>query len=130
FAEWEVALRRPVPRIAEGMALAARGLAAGDVSDGLVREMEKFAAASGAGCRIDLEAVPRAEGVGAEDAVASGEETELVCAGPRELVEAAAAELECGLTVVGEMTASPAVAVLDARGREVALPRRGHEHFR
>ena len=36
------------------------GLCCGDISDGLVREMEKFAEMSGVGCELDAKSVPRA----------------------------------------------------------------------
>lgn len=113
--------RRPhrlVPRLDEGRRLNGLGLCCGDVSDGLVREMEKFAAMSGCGSVIDAAAVPRAPGASVEDALTGGEEAELVCAGPREAVERA------GLKVVGELTGSAEVKVAGARVR-----RGGYDHF-
>src|SRR5256886_17289493 len=78
---------RLVPLIDEGRRLNELGLCSGDISDGLVREMEKFAAMSGAGCVLRAEDVPRAEKASLEDALTSGEEAELVSVGPREGVE-------------------------------------------
>lgn len=109
---------RLLPRIDEGKRLNDLGLCSGDVSDGLVREMEKFAAMSGAGCRIAADAVPRAIGASLEDALTSGEEAELVCVGPREAIQKA------HLHVVGEMTTDARVEVIGAE-----LGRTGYDHF-
>lgn len=109
---------RLAPRIEEGKRLNDLGLCSGDVSDGLVREMEKFAAMSGAGCRIAADAVPRAVGASLEDALAGGEEAELVTVGPRAVIDKA------GLHVVGEMTSEPKVTVIGAE-----LHTAGYDHF-
>jgi thiamine-monophosphate kinase len=111
---------RPRPRLRLGAELAAAGLVCGDVSDGLVRELDKFAGAAGVGARLRLPAVPRAEGATAEAAIASGEEVELVCCGE---------ELPPGVHAVGELTAAGPVVVLDGDGREVEVVERGYDHF-
>lgn len=111
-------VRRLVPLIEDGRRLNGLGLCCGDISDGLVREMEKFAAMSGAGCRLLARDVPRAEGASALDALTSGEEAELVCVGPPKLVESA------GLDVVGELTADPRIEVVGAR-----VETAGYDHF-
>jgi len=90
----------------------------GDVSDGLAREMEKFAAMSGAGCDIDATAVPRAPGASLEDALTSGEEAELVCVGPMEAIVASR------LPVIGTMIEGGLVNIAGAR-----LERTGYDHF-
>jgi thiamine monophosphate kinase len=118
--------RRPLrlsPRLAEGRRLNAAGLCCGDVSDGLVREMQKFAAFSGAGCIIHTATVPIAKGAGLEDALTSGEEAELVCVGPEELIRKA------GLQPVGVLTKDPAVRLLDTAGKPVELKLSGYDHF-
>jgi thiamine-monophosphate kinase len=106
------------PRIEEGKRLNELGLCCGDISDGLVREMEKFAEMSGSGCHLRALEVPVAEGASLEDALTSGEEVELVCVGPEDIVRGA------GLTVVGVLTRERAVNV---EGAETA--RRGYDHF-
>ncbi|MDQ6773961.1 MAG: thiamine-monophosphate kinase [Candidatus Dormibacteraeota bacterium] len=113
--------RRPRPRLELGARLAAAGLACGDISDGLLRELDKFAAASGAGARLLLDQVPCAPGIAPLDAIASGEEVELVCCGP--------APAPSGLTVVGEVTTHPEVMVVDGQGRRALIERRGYDHF-
>ena len=106
------------PRLAEGRRLNEMGLCCGDVSDGLVREMEKFAAMSGVGSELTAEAVPRAAGTSVEDALTSGEEAELVCVGP------AAAMESSGLHIVGRMTGGREVRLIGAE-----LDRTGYDHF-
>ncbi len=109
---------RLVPRIDEGRRLNELGLCCGDISDGLVREMEKFAAMAGVGCKLQAERVPRAQGASLEDALTSGEEAELVVAGPADVITAA------GLAVVGEMTEAREVKVFGATIRSS-----GYDHF-
>ena len=109
---------RLVPLIEEGRRLNEAGLCCGDISDGLVREMEKFAAMSGVGCELQADSVPRAGGASVEDALTSGEEPELVCVGPREAVQNA------GLHLVGEMTPGGTVNIKGAR-----VARSGYDHF-
>lgn len=118
--------RRPyrlVPRIDEGRRLNELGLCCGDVSDGLAREMEKFAAMAGVGSVLWGEDVPRAAGASIEDALTSGEEAELVCTGPAELLRKA------GLQPVGMLTEDPSIKVIDARGAAVTLASTGYDHF-
>ncbi len=111
-------VHRLTPLIEEGRRLNELGLCCGDISDGLVREMQKFAARSGAGCRLLAHDVPRADGASVEDALTSGEEAELVCVGPGETVE------KSGLQIVGELTAGGGIAVIGAR-----VETAGYDHF-
>jgi len=114
---------RLVPLIDEGKRLNELALCCGDISDGLVREMEKFAAMAGVGCVLHAEEVPRAAGASVEDALTSGEEPELVCVGPEHLIA------EAGLHTVGTMTVERTVRVVDARGTAVLLAKTGYDHF-
>ena len=114
---------RLVPLIDEGKRLNELALCCGDISDGLVREMEKFAAMAGVGCVLHAEEVPRAAGASVEDALTSGEEPELVCVGPEHLIA------EAGLHAVGTMTVERTVRVVDARGTAVLLAKTGYDHF-
>jgi thiamine-monophosphate kinase len=111
------------PLLDEGRRLNQAGLCCGDISDGLIREMEKFADFSGAGCVIRGDEVPCAGGATREDALTSGEEAELVCVGPANLID------EAGLTPIGVLTAEKVVRVVDAGGRPVVLTRSGYDHF-
>jgi len=111
------------PKLDDGKLLNAAGLCCGDVSDGLVREMEKFGAASGAGSVIRAADVPVAPGATVEDALTSGEEVELVCVGPEDKV------LNAGLRPFGVMTAGPEVRVVTADGSPLELKLMGYDHF-
>ena len=110
---------RPVPLIAEGRRLNLAGLCCGDISDGLIREMEKFAEMSGAGSMLRAADVPVADGASLEEALTSGEEVQLVCTGPEEIVR------KEGLRPIGVLSSDPRVRI--DGGME--LSRRGYDHF-
>ena len=113
----------PEPKFNEGSLLNQAELCCGDISDGLVREMEKFAAVSGAGCVIRAADVPVAAGATIEDALTSGEEAELVCVGPEDKM------LHAGVKPIGRMTADPAVRIAGPDGQDLVLKARGYDHF-
>jgi thiamine-monophosphate kinase len=115
--------RRFEPRLSEGRRLNQAGLCCGDISDGLVREMRKFADMSGAGCVIRVAEVPIAEGATLEEALTSGEEAELVCVGPEDLVRGA------GLNPIGVLTQDPAVKFAGADELAIELKLSGYDHF-
>ncbi len=124
----EVALRERrafllKPRLDEGRRLNEAGLCCGDISDGLVREMEKFAAMAGVGCVIHADDVPRALDASLTDALTSGEEAELVCVGPDAVIQ------QASLRKVGRLTGDGTVRVVDAQGATIQLPRTGYDHF-
>ena len=114
---------RLVPKLEEGRRLNELGLCCGDISDGLVREMEKFAAMARVGSVLWAEDVPRALGASMEEALTSGEEAELVCVGPEALITRA------GLKPVGKLTDDGVVRVVDARSAPVVLRSAGYDHF-
>lgn len=111
------------PRLAEGRRLNQAGLCCGDISDGLIREMEKFEAMSGLGSVLRAADVPVAKGATREEALTSGEEAELVCTGPEGLIR------EAGLDPIGFMSTDPEVHVVGADGKRVQLRGRGYDHF-
>lgn len=113
----------PEPKFELGGLLNQAELCCGDVSDGLVREMDKFLAASGCGSVIRAEGVPVASGATLEDALSGGEESELVCVGPAERLIAA------GIRPIGEMTAERTVRVIGRDGAVMNLQGRGYDHF-
>jgi thiamine-monophosphate kinase len=114
---------RLVPLIDEGKRLNQLALCCGDISDGLVREMEKFAAMAGVGCVLKAADIPRSPGASVEDALTSGEEAELVCVGPERLIA------EAGLRPVGTLTRDKTIKVVDARGADLRLEKTGYDHF-
>ena len=121
----------PEPRLALGHALAGVATAAIDVSDGLVGDLGHVCAASGLGARVEAARVPlspagrhavRDEPALGPVALAGGDDYELLFTAPPD-AEARLADLarELGvpLTLIGEMTASGGVVVLDESGRPV-----------
>ena len=111
------------PLLAEGRRLNQAGLCCGDVSDGLVREMEKFAEFSGCGSIIRAAEVPVAEGATSLDALTSGEEAQLVCAGPESMVR------QAGLRAIGTLTRDPRVNVVGPDEKPVEMRLVGYDHF-
>ncbi len=121
----------PAARLAEARWLADAGVVAAiDVSDGLLADAGHLAAASGVGIDLDLGAIPLVEGVAARDALASGEEYELLLSAAGALDGRAFADrFGIPLTAIGRAVVEHPgiVEVLDG-GRRVAGGR-GHDHF-
>jgi thiamine-monophosphate kinase len=93
-----------------------------DVSDGLALDLRRLADASGVG--VALDAVPVAEGASWDDALARGEDYELVFAAPdRGAVLAAFAGLEPPIEI-GVCTDDPA----ERRLGDGPLPEGGWQH--
>jgi thiamine-monophosphate kinase len=123
---------RPEPRIGPGAWLAQQGATAMiDISDGLAADVKHLAAASQVGIELQLHQVPCVPGADALDAVASGEEYELLVALPAAFDERQARDFQkrfsLPLTPVGRCVAAPGLRLLD-RGIPIAVPR-GFDHF-
>jgi thiamine-monophosphate kinase len=121
------AYHRPVPRLAEGRALAHHVHAMMDVSDGLLIDAQRMAAASGLAVAIDLDAIPlsdayRAYGGSALRAVTAGDDYQLLFAAAPDFTPPVAA------AAVGRFTAGESL-TLHQSGTPVPLPRKlGFEH--
>jgi thiamine-monophosphate kinase len=119
----------PVPRIEPAIALAARGASSAiDISDGLVADARHIAAASNVGIEIDAQRVPRVPGVTIEQAVASGEEYELIVTAKDVDARGFADEFGLQLTEIGRVVGGPPRVTLLRDGRPVATPT-GFDHF-
>ncbi|MGH7882670.1 MAG: thiamine-phosphate kinase, partial [Candidatus Dormibacteraceae bacterium] len=113
---------KPRPRLKLGATLTRAGVCCGDISDGLLRELDKFAAAApGVGARLKLSAVPTVESATLIQAISSGEEVELIGVAPGSLPEE--------LIRVGELTDDGVVRVVDDAGEEIEVRERGYDHF-
>jgi thiamine-monophosphate kinase len=128
--------KRPVPRVALGR-LASRFASAGlDLSDGLAQDLGHLCAASRVGAELELEHLPLSRAVraslGAEGALAGGEDYELLLAVPPERTSAferACLRMEEPITRIGRLTPGPPGHIHDALGRSLRLPA-GFDHFR
>ena len=134
-------LEAPDPRVALGTRL--RGLAASaiDVSDGLLADVGHIAQQSKVKAEIEFEQLPRSPALAAcadraladECLLAGGDDYELVFTAPTEkrtAVEAAGAAAAVALTRIGRIVeGDPAVRLLDASGKPIAVGQTGYDHF-
>lgn len=138
---WVAAQLAPSARLAEGLRFVSSGVrCGGDISDGLIVELERIAELSACGAEIWLDRVP-VEGALVSDfgtawpelALGGGEDFELVVTLPATeaagLAESWPADL-APLSVVGRLRDGAGVAVLDREGGDaVATPRTSSRHF-
>lgn len=131
----------PLPRVALGLAAPRQGLAAMDVSDGLVQDLGHVAALAGCGAEIEAGRVPLSPS--ARDLVASdpglldvalsgGDDYELLfAAAPPAAAALLAAGEACGVPVtrIGRLVAGQGVAIVDRDGGRRHLARGGWTHF-
>lgn len=125
----------PPDRVPLGVALAADGLACAmiDVSDGLVADARRVAAASGVMIRIVTDAVPVDAGAGDLNlALEGGEDYELMFtapAGTASRIRALGQEMAVTLTRIGRVEEGTGVVLEDDRGRHPVRSRGGYDHF-
>lgn len=125
------AYRRPVPRIADGRALAPIVHAMMDVSDGLLLDAARMAEASGLAIAIDLDAVPLSKGFRATlgsgrdarlTAATAGDDYQLLFAAPADIA------LPVAATRIGGFASGGGLSLRDGAD-SVALPARlGYLH--
>jgi thiamine-monophosphate kinase len=128
-SRWRERFAHPIPRLREARWLAEQGATAAiDVSDGLIGDARHLAAASGACITLDAANIPCVDGVEVTDALASGEEYELLVTSASPIdADAFASRFALPLTEIGrvERGTSGDVRVIGARVANVA----GHDHF-
>jgi thiamine-monophosphate kinase len=130
----------PTPRVDFG--IAARGIASAamDISDGLVGDLPKLAAAGGLGASVDVERLPMSRALhaaGDEEkarawALGAGDDYELLIAVPPDRfaeLASRAGQLNLTLTEIGALRRGNAVA-WTLHGTEFTPSVRGFDHFR
>lgn len=135
------AYRTPAPPWSFASAIAEYASASMDVSDGLIADAEKMAAASGVALRINAEAVPLSAAgrayvaAGGEAALTAlltgGDDYQALFTAPasaRSAIEAAGCVTETNLTRIGEVFAGAGTRVVNAKGAELNLGAGGHRH--
>jgi thiamine-monophosphate kinase len=135
--------RRPTPRLALAPILLDHAGAAMDLSDGLLKDLDRMLRASGAAGRLDAGRVPLSEPARRIAAtspdwlgrlITAGDDYEVLCAiPPSKTASFAAAGTASGIPVteIGTVQEGPsALAVTGPDGRPLALPeRKGWDHF-
>jgi thiamine-monophosphate kinase len=134
--------RRPQPRTGLVPVLRAHARAAMDISDGLVKDLGRMAAASGCGARVAIDRLPMSPAFRAavdrdrrlmRDAMISGgDDYEILAAVAPERCRAfedEAARTGVGVTAVGTIGDGSGVTVHDGDGRAISIPRDGWDHF-
>jgi len=121
------AYRRPVPRLADGRALAPHVHAMADVSDGLLIDAAHMAAASGLAVEIDLATVPLSphapdDRAGRLAAATAGDDYQLLFAAPAGWSPCVPA------TRVGRFAAGTGLTLVHGNERVPLPPRLGFEH--
>jgi thiamine-monophosphate kinase len=134
------ALLQPQPRVKEGQALLRRGvMAAIDISDGLLADLQHVCGASHVGARIRAQDLPLHPFLlkhfpekALQYALAGGEDYELLFCADAKKVAALKGELQHPVSVIGEIGLFPpgSVEVLDEEGRDLMPAFRGWEHFK
>jgi thiamine-monophosphate kinase len=133
--------RIPLPRTALGQRLRGIASASLDVSDGLIADLAHMAETSGVRIEVDAPKIPLSkplkvlwgDGIeAASRAAIAGDDYEIAFAAPAERrADIAAAAASSGTTVseIGRVVAGEGVVLLDASGRNIALPHAGYTHF-
>jgi thiamine-monophosphate kinase len=133
-------LDRPTPRIAAGVVLRGNASACIDVSDGLLADIGHLARQSGIAIDISATALPASPALlQAFDArerlmlqATGGDDYELaftLASADENAVLRDLSKIGCGATRIGRVFEGAGVRLLDANGGEIALTRRGWDHF-
>jgi len=121
--------RVPDPPVALGPKLIGVASAAIDVSDGLIADLGHIAETSQVRIAVEADRVPRSDalkalwGADVVRAVTAGDDYQIAFTAPAPEI------LIPGVTRIGRVEKGAGVVLLDAQGREVAVPRPGFTHF-
>jgi thiamine-monophosphate kinase len=123
----------PVPRVAAGRVLAAKGAASAmiDVSDGLSTDLSHLCEESGVGALVNEHSIPRpvlAGGSSLHFALHGGDDYELLFTAPRSArVPAKIASVR--VTRIGEIVQRKGMWLVDSHGQQKRFEARGWQHF-
>ncbi len=133
--------RRPSPNLALIAPLRAYARAAMDLSDGLIKDLDRMCRASGVGADIDLAKVPlsaagsavaAAEPDWLRRAVVAGDDYEVLCTLAPEHAAAFQREAEAAgvpVTQIGVISPKAGLRVMDPSGAELSFAAAGWDHF-
>ncbi|WP_127995788.1 thiamine-phosphate kinase [Piscinibacter defluvii] len=140
FDRVRVAMERPQPRVALGLALRGVATSAIDVSDGLLGDLGHVLKRSEVGACVEVDAVPRSAVLAAqppawqrECTLAGGDDYELLftaAPGDAERVRAAGRSAGVAVTRIGRIEAARGLRLVDAAGAPVAHTFGSFDHFR
>lgn len=140
FEQVRIAMERPQPRVALGLALRGLATSAIDVSDGLLGDLGHILRRSGVGATVEADAVPRSAALAGmplplqrECTLAGGDDYELVfTAAPADAgrVQAAARSAGVAATRIGRIEAAAGTRLVDREGRAVDNRFGSFDHFR
>jgi thiamine-monophosphate kinase len=131
----------PMPRIALGQALRGMAHASVDVSDGLLADLGHIARASGARVLVDANRIPISAALGTKagrskeaiiTAATAGDDYEIAFTAPataKEAVSRIGHETNTPVSEIGRVVEGEGIVLLDSAGNEIAVSRKGYEHF-
>lgn len=130
-------LQRPQARWREGRVLAQYARCGIDLSDGLAADVQHLMQASGCGARLQAAHLPASAAFQhlcppqqrLPLQLAGGEDYELCVALPESAIAPVTAQLDCRFTVIGELTATRQLVVVDAEQTQLPWNSTGFQHF-
>jgi len=114
----------PTPMLKEGRLASKYATSMIDNSDGLARCLMEICRESNVGAKIYLEQIPIAKGANLEQALDGGEDYNLILTAPANKSRSVK-----GGVVIGKVTRSKKIILVDGSGREKELNDKGYEHF-
>ena len=138
-AAFQQAFNRPIPRIKEGQILLQSGIRTGiDVSDGLISDLKRICRASRVGARLEIGKIPvhpkvqdAFSGEALILALSGGEDYELLFTGTQALVEQVKQQMDCPITIIGDITNENTgnVTLVNDDNDVIIMDEEGWQHF-
>lgn len=133
-----LALERPQPRVATGVALKGLATACIDISDGLLADLGHICSASKLKAELEKVAVPGSEAtlnheILLDFALTGGDDYELCFTVPekfKDRLPEIAQQTEVSISVIGRMTEGQGIEIFDENGTRMDMPeQQGYMHF-